>query len=39
MGGIPTGGESPFSYGAGAYLLGISALVLAALSLKKTATA
>jgi hypothetical protein len=39
LGGMPTGGESPFSYGAGAYLLGISALVLAALSLKKPANA
>jgi len=39
LGGMPTGGESPFSYGAGAYLLGISALVLAALSLKKPVNA
>jgi hypothetical protein len=36
MGGIP-GAESPFSFGAGIYVLGISALVLAALALKKPA--
>jgi hypothetical protein len=33
------GGESPFSFGAGIYLLGICALVLAALALKKPANA
>lgn len=38
-GGMPTGVDSPFSYGAGVYLLGISALALAALALKKPATA
>lgn len=38
-GGMPSGGDSPFSYGAGAYLLGISALALAALALKKPANA
>jgi len=36
--GVPAGVDSPFSYGAGAYLLGISALALAALALKKPAT-
>ena len=36
--GIP-GAESPYSFGAGMYLLGISALALAALALKKPANA
>jgi hypothetical protein len=36
VGAMP-GGESPFSYGAGLYLLGLSSLVLAALALKKPA--
>jgi hypothetical protein len=39
MGAMPGGGESPFSFGAGAYLLGITALALAALSLKKPVSA
>jgi hypothetical protein len=37
MGGMPSGGESPFSYGAGVYLLALSSLVLAAMAFKKPA--
>jgi hypothetical protein len=37
--GMPAGVDSPFSCGAGTYLLALSALALAALALKKPATA
>lgn len=37
--GMPAGVDSPFSYGAGAYLLALSGVALAALALKKPATA
>jgi hypothetical protein len=38
MGAMP-GAENPFSFGAGAYLLALTALVLAALAFKKPASA